>query len=80
MNEAANSTIPFIISVQPRFCVNFIENDTFWQLSVLYYAIERPSTASIRFAEDPEAKTQPEWVRLDSVDSGAGQDHGGGSE
>lgn len=44
------------------------ENDTFWQLSVLYYAVERPSTASIRFAEDPEAKTQPEWVRLDSLD------------
>jgi hypothetical protein len=44
------------------------ENDTFWQLSVLYYAVERPSTASISFTEDPEAKTRPEWVRLDSLD------------
>ncbi|NHZ72077.1 MAG: hypothetical protein GWP17_03215, partial [Aquificales bacterium] len=44
------------------------ENGRFWQLSVLYYAIERPSTASIRFSENEELPTQPDWVQLNSLD------------
>ncbi|MCZ7670285.1 MAG: hypothetical protein M5U34_25545 [Chloroflexi bacterium] len=31
------------------------ENGRFWQLSVLYYALERPATASINFAENPDS-------------------------
>jgi ADP-ribose pyrophosphatase YjhB (NUDIX family) len=42
------------------------EGEQAWQLSVLYYAIERPSTASIRFSEDEQ--TQPEWLRLDELE------------
>ena len=51
----------------------FIENqyrqeDTrFWQLSALYYSVERPSTASIRFSEDENPQNKPEWVQLDAL-------------
>ena len=44
------------------------ENGRSWQLSVLYYAVERPATASIRFPENEELPAQPEWVQLNSLD------------
>ncbi len=43
------------------------ENGRFWQLSVLYYALERPATASINFAENPDSPLQPEWLPLDDL-------------
>ncbi len=42
------------------------ENDQAWQLSALYYAIERPSLASISFSED--TTLQPEWLPLNSLE------------
>lgn len=42
------------------------ENDQAWKLSALYYAIERPSLASISFSED--TTLQPEWVPLNSLE------------
>ena len=44
------------------------ENGRFWQLAVLYYALERPSTASIHFTTADDAPLQPEWLPLDSLD------------
>lgn len=43
------------------------EDNRFWQLSTLYYSVERPSTASIRFSEDKNLHTQPEWLQLDTL-------------
>ena len=42
------------------------ENDQAWKLSALYYAIERPSLASIRFSED--ITQYPEWLPINSLD------------
>lgn len=44
------------------------ENGRFWQLSVLYYALKRPSAASIHFATSADAPIQPEWLPLNSLD------------
>jgi ADP-ribose pyrophosphatase YjhB (NUDIX family) len=43
------------------------ENGRFWQLSVLYYGLKRPSTASILFTPPPEAPLQPEWLPLNNL-------------
>ncbi len=43
------------------------ENNQSWKLSALYFAIERPSLASIKFPEDKELQLQPEWLSLDSL-------------
>ncbi|MBE2220365.1 MAG: hypothetical protein IAF02_02435 [Anaerolineae bacterium] len=43
------------------------EDDCFWHLSALYYLVERPSATSIRFPEDANALTQPEWLPLDAL-------------
>jgi ADP-ribose pyrophosphatase YjhB (NUDIX family) len=44
------------------------EDNRFWQLSALYYAIERPSTASILFSDDETLKIQPEWLQVDNLE------------
>jgi len=44
------------------------ENGRFWQLSVLYYGIQRPSTDSINFSENQDAKIQPEWLPVSSLE------------
>lgn len=44
------------------------ENDQSWQLSALYYSIERPSLASIRFPNEDNPQTKPEWLQLDQLE------------
>lgn len=44
------------------------ESNQFWQLSVLYYEVKRPSLASINFPNDENAQSQPEWLQLDSLE------------
>ena len=44
------------------------EDGQAWQLSALYYAVERPSLASISFPDEEKPTTQPEWLQLDSLD------------
>lgn len=44
------------------------EDDQAWQLSALYYAIKRPSLASISFPNEETSKIQPQWFQLDSLE------------
>lgn len=44
------------------------ENGRSFQLSALYYAIERPSIASLKFPETTDVQPQPEWMALESLE------------
>lgn len=44
------------------------EDNQSWQLSALYYAVERPSFASISFHNEESPQIQPEWLQLDSLE------------